>query len=820
MKRILPFAVIAFLPLVFYWKLFHPDPDLRLVFRGDFLNQHYVWKSYALERVKSGELPLWNPHVLGGVPFHANPQVGIFYPPTYLLLPFQRDGELSYVALEAYQLLHQISGGIGMLLFLRCLGVGTMGALFAAIVFMFTGFFTTPGHHAIVATASYLPWLLLATAKSSPPLLAGVLALTILAGHPQIAYYALLFSAAFSIARAGVRSTLMRFLPATVLGIGIAAVQILPTHDMARESVRAELGYDYSTSFGFSPYFLAATVAPRGQIRLPNQDGSAPLHIYAGVSSLLLATIALLLSHEKVRLFFAASAAVALFSAFGKDSLLFDLFYLGLPGFSLFRVPYRLLGVYVFSVAVLAGLGMDTLVNAGRKEKLRLRSVAKSAFAVLVGLGVWAGTLQVRLLSNPGSLEPADVERAIGAAHWAVLLFALNFLLLLLVLWRPRERWALGAILVLTAVDMGAFVKDRSQHPYRTLVRAEERPVHRYLRAQGERARYVTESNLEGYDMLHGTDFAGGHEPLVDARYAELREVADHSANALSLMNVKFLVSRRPPSRYPWCGARFASPLPLLDVSGDVAPARFELAEPVDVQRILFDWSPLGPSGTAVIEVEGQTHSLPENRPLEVDFGEPHTLSGFAVLVEPANPGVRLQDIELDLNPIGLKVDFLELDGIRINLHALPRAYFVVASTVPSEAQMLEGLSCWSVHDGVQVTSDETGRGASGFFRKDAARVVTYAPEMVEIETRSPRAGYAVLLDTLRPGWIAEVDGRETEILRTQHAFRAVAVPEGEHRVRFSYRPRSLRLGGLTSLTSVLLVAAWAGWTRFRPKRA
>ncbi|HXV61384.1 MAG TPA: YfhO family protein, partial [Vicinamibacteria bacterium] len=150
----------------------------------------------------------------------------------------------------------------------------------------------------------------------------------------------------------------------------------------------------------------------------------------------------------------------------------------------------------------------------------------------------------------------------------------------------------------------------------------------------------------------------------------------------------------------------------------------------------------------------------------------------------------------------------------------LPRAYFVVASTVPSEAQTLEGLGCWSVHDGVQVTSDETGRGASGFFRKDAARIATYAPELVEIETRSPRAGYAVLLDTLRPGWIAQVDGRETEILRTQHAFRAVAVPEGEHLVRFSYRPRSLRLGGLVSLASVLLVSAWAGWTRFRRERA
>ena len=129
-----------------------------MVFRGDFLNQHYVWKSYLLTRVKQGEVPLWNPHVLSGTAFHANPQVGLFYPPNYFLLAFHSDGEVSYRALEALQLAHQVIAGIGMWLLLRSLGLGLGAAWTGALVGMFTGFFTSGPF----APPDITPW-------SSPP---------------------------------------------------------------------------------------------------------------------------------------------------------------------------------------------------------------------------------------------------------------------------------------------------------------------------------------------------------------------------------------------------------------------------------------------------------------------------------------------------------------------------------------------------------------------------------------------------------------------------------------------------------------------------
>ena len=186
-------------------------------------------------------------------------------------------------------------------------------------------------------------------------------------------------------------------------------------------------------------------------------------------------------------------------------------------------------------------------------------------------------------------------------------------------------------------------------------------------------------------------------------------------------------------------------------------------------------------------------------------FDEPVRIDSFTVRVDPGSGGIRIDTIEVDLNPLGLKADFLAIDNVKINLHALPRAYFTVPSPVPSELQTLETLECWSVHQGVQVQNPETGEGASGFFRKDAAELTRYEPELVELETRSPRDGFAVLTDTFRPGWVADVDGVTSPILRAQWAMRAVAVPAGEHVVTFRYQPPSLRTGAITTAASLFV---------------
>ncbi|MFQ5791487.1 MAG: YfhO family protein [Acidobacteriota bacterium] len=827
-RRLVPVAALLLLPFCFYWKLFAWDPGERKIFRGDFLNQHYVWKSYAFTRIKQGELPLWNPHVLGGVAFHANPQVGLFYPPNYLLLLFHSEGKVNYLALEAFQLLHQGLAGLGIWLLLRSLGVGRLAAWLGALSAMFTGFFTTPGHQALVLTAAWIPlnlYLVKKAVESQALRHVAVssvgLAMMLLAGHPQPAYYGVLLTTVWALYSGGWRGALYRYLPALVLAVALASIQLIPTYQLAQESSRVATGYDYSTTFGFSPFLLAGAIVPQGQVRLPGQDSSAPLHIYAGVANVFLAAVGVFVSRRRERWLFAGIAAVSLLLAFGEHSILFDLAYLVVPGFSRFRIPFRMLGLYTLAMAILAAFGMEALLSLRRHARRRLVSVVKAAFGLTLILAAWSAYVQARLVTAPGSLEPREVERLVSGANWALVMAILACLLLLAHLWRGRDRWPAWALLALVVVDLGSFVKDRGQHPYRTLVRAGERPVTRFLRAQGHRSRYVTDSNLESYAMLHGTEFAGGQDSLVDRRYAELLALGQTSANALSLLNVKFVVRATPLSKIPWCGPRFASPLPLLDITPEMSPVTLKLKPPIEAGHVRLSWSGLGPASRATVELNGRGFPLPSEGPLEVSFEPREKLGTITVRLAEGSSGIRLEEMELDLSPLGLKADFIHLGGILLNLHYLPRAYFATSSSASAknddQQEPTSSLDCWTPYDDVVITDPETGEHTRGTFRKDLARIVRYEPETVELEVDTLRAGYVILADTFRPGWQAEVDGKAAPVLRAQHALRAVAVAEGRHRIRFAYRPPSFYTGMVLSLLATGAILGSLLFHRLRP---
>jgi hypothetical protein len=72
-----------------------------------------------------------------------------------------------------------------------------------------------------------------------------------------------------------------------------------------------------------------------------------------------------------------------------------------------------------------------------------------------------------------------------------------------------------------------------------------------------------------------------------------------------------------------------------------------------------------------------------------------------------------------------------------------------------------------------------------------AARILSWQPDRIEIEVESQRGGVLVLHDTYYPGWVAEVDGQTTRILRADILFRGVEVPAGRRNVVFRFAPLS-----------------------------
>ena len=77
--------LLTVLALVLFWDLLWLPGD-QLIAGNDLQHMFLQWWRFGLESLRQGELPLWNPYLFSGVPFLANPQPALFYPPVWLLL--------------------------------------------------------------------------------------------------------------------------------------------------------------------------------------------------------------------------------------------------------------------------------------------------------------------------------------------------------------------------------------------------------------------------------------------------------------------------------------------------------------------------------------------------------------------------------------------------------------------------------------------------------------------------------------------------------------------------------------------------------------
>ena len=99
-------------------------------------------------------------------------------------------------------------------------------------------------------------------------------------------------------------------------------------------------------------------------------------------------------------------------------------------------------------------------------------------------------------------------------------------------------------------------------------------------------------------------------------------------------------------------------------------------------------------------------------------------------------------------------------------------------------------------------------------------RIVERRLNSVEVELSNLAAPRVLTyLDAAYPGWHAYVDGQETPILTADEAFKAVAVPEGTHRVLFEYRPVRIYAGLGISTSGLVLLAAILWWSRERNRQ-
>lgn len=98
----------------------------------------------------------------------------------------------------------------------------------------------------------------------------------------------------------------------------------------------------------------------------------------------------------------------------------------------------------------------------------------------------------------------------------------------------------------------------------------------------------------------------------------------------------------------------------------------------------------------------------------------------------------------------------------------------------------------------------------------EAVSVEAVWPGKVVATARLTAPGVVVLSEVAYPGWLATANGDSVESLRAYGVLRAVALPAGEWRLEWRYRPLTVYTGLLWALGTVAALALWAALLRRR----
>ena len=152
------------------------------------------------------------------------------------------------------------------------------------------------------------------------------------------------------------------------------------------------------------------------------------------------------------------------------------------------------------------------------------------------------------------------------------------------------------------------------------------------------------------------------------------------------------------------------------------------------------------------------------------------------------------------------------------NQQALPRA-FVVGEVEPVRDEA-ESLARLPEIDPRRTALVEKGPSFNDGVAFQEAPVLLYTPNRIELEVNLSAPGFLVLSEVWYPGWQATDNDRPLPIYKADHILRGLYLERGAHRVAFTYRPLSLRVGGVISGVSALALIAYLTWIAVRARRS
>jgi hypothetical protein len=425
MKKLLlkgwPFLVILLVVSVFFWKVFifgqAPIPGDFIVgtyfpwldykwgyqvgvpvknpITSDVVSIVYPLRSYAVDIIKTGRLPLWNPGMFGGTPLFADFQVGVLSPTMifYFILP-------KIWAWTTQVMLQPFLAATFMYLLLRNFGLKKIESTFGGIFYAFAGFnMIWMEWNNSTLVAAFIPLLILLVDKfiKTGDIYWGIalsvgICLQIFAGYPQLVVYTLITVLIFVIFRWKqiTKNKFILLISFLILGILLSSILLVPAVEFILNSQRK---YEVlAKDLIFLPWQnLITFLAPDyfGNPATINYSGVGNYTLNAGFSGavvLVLAIVGLVNSwrRSETKFFFTLFILSLLFSLPTPIAKL--IFYSNIPLISASSMT-RILILANLSLAALAAYGIS-----GWIEKVKLKSMVLVLAPLLILLVVAVAT--------------------------------------------------------------------------------------------------------------------------------------------------------------------------------------------------------------------------------------------------------------------------------------------------------------------------------------------------------------------------------------------------------------------------------------------
>ena len=576
--------LVYFLPALVEGLVLSPD---------DGILQNVPLRIVAAQLVRSGSLPLWNPYIFGGMPLLGAAQGGVLFPLNWFYLFLSPALATNLMVLSTFML-----AALGAFLFARRTGSSVAGAALTSLTWQAGGFLINQiSHINIVQTAALMPWVLWAIERYvvNSSRIVGIvitllIALQIFAGHQQVFAYSALLTCAYAIMMAlGDRERRKRYLVSLGfggVGVLLGAVQILPTWELLRNSVRASASYDFFASFSMPKASVMTFLAPflmgggDGRLfRAPyiGQSFYTEYVPYASVLAIMLALVALGRRDRRTK-FWAGVVVVALMLAFGANApLSLNRIVYFVPVLNLFRVPARHLMEVHFAVAVLAGRGLTVLSTIDKNQRKR--------YIGFIAIGVFVLTCLVVTWGRPAELQlsrkaPVSLIRApelfmpiliAGVSAFALWFFArgrrgstlLVFFVLTtdLMLWGQFSAWYVSCRKIpaeyWSVPESVQLLRDKAQlEPDKYRILTTHLPFDPKVSVPNNDHGWVLWSEPDIY-MMHGIRNAAGYDGFGLQRYSELagqmklwgaltdpNSTLRSNSREIDILNTRYLVAR------------------------------------------------------------------------------------------------------------------------------------------------------------------------------------------------------------------------------------------------------------------------------------